>query len=256
MGKLTAPQIDEYFTIHLPYRTRIPLAHYRMTREPWHGDRAQLEATFEASLVAGRMYLNILGIAKNRQDLLIPFRAQHDDVTARSRRHACRNRRSGAWGHCAFCRIPQDGRQRRRAPHYANAPSDRGHAYRHRADLRTDQSASLCFYGTRIRGLDNAAELTLGLNLIMCALTTGGECPGDGGDLPSLHRQQEAEPCDRQTHYALSVLEYKSETLHSDKPPSDFERASICLTVLISNVSPDISDVLAGPPQQPNDLRV
>ena len=32
MGKLSAAQDEEYFAIHLPYRTRIRMAHYRMTR--------------------------------------------------------------------------------------------------------------------------------------------------------------------------------------------------------------------------------
>jgi hypothetical protein len=82
MGKLTASQIDEYFAIHLPYRTRILLAHYRMTREPWRGDRAQLEAAFEASLITGRMYLNVLGVSKNRRDDLVPSSPQDDDVSA------------------------------------------------------------------------------------------------------------------------------------------------------------------------------
>jgi len=82
MGKLTASQIDEYFAIHLPYRTRILLAHYRMTRRPWIGDLGQLEAAFEASLITGRMYLNILGISKNRRDALVPPRIEKDDVSA------------------------------------------------------------------------------------------------------------------------------------------------------------------------------
>jgi len=82
MGKLSADQIEEYFDIHLPYRTRILLAHYRMTRAAWHGDRAQLEAAFEASLITGRMYLNVLGVSKNRHDVLVPCRPQDDDVSA------------------------------------------------------------------------------------------------------------------------------------------------------------------------------
>ena len=82
MGKLTPLQIDEYFELHLPYRTRILLAHYRMTRAPWHGDRGQLEAAFEASLITGRMYLNVLGISKNRHDVLQSTRFQDDDVSA------------------------------------------------------------------------------------------------------------------------------------------------------------------------------
>jgi hypothetical protein len=82
MGKLSAAQVEEYFAVHLPYRTRILVAHYRMTREPWHGDRAQLEAAFEASLITGRMYLNVLGVAKNKHDALVPFRPKNDDVSA------------------------------------------------------------------------------------------------------------------------------------------------------------------------------
>jgi hypothetical protein len=53
MGKLSAALIEEYFAIHLAYRTRILVAHYRMTRQAWHGDLAQLEAAFEASLITG-----------------------------------------------------------------------------------------------------------------------------------------------------------------------------------------------------------
>jgi len=82
MGKLSAELIAEYFAIHLPYRTRIMVAHYRMTRQAWHGDLAQLEAAFEASLITGRMYLNVLGVAKNRHDILVPFRPKDDDVSA------------------------------------------------------------------------------------------------------------------------------------------------------------------------------
>jgi hypothetical protein len=82
MGKLNADMIDEYFSTHLPYRTGILLAHYRMTRAPWHGDRAQLEAAFEASLITGRMYLNALGVSKNKLNVLVPFQPKDDDVTA------------------------------------------------------------------------------------------------------------------------------------------------------------------------------
>jgi hypothetical protein len=82
MGKLSADLIEEYFATHLPYRTGILLAHYRMTRAPWHGDRAQLEAAFEASLITGRMYLNVLGVSKNRHDVLVQSRPQTDDVSA------------------------------------------------------------------------------------------------------------------------------------------------------------------------------
>jgi hypothetical protein len=82
MSKLSASLIEEYFAIHLPYRTRILLAHYRMTRTAWHGDKAQLEAAFEASLITGRIYLNALGISKNRDDMLVPSKPQADDVSA------------------------------------------------------------------------------------------------------------------------------------------------------------------------------
>jgi hypothetical protein len=81
MSKLSASLIEEYFAIHLPYRTRILLAHYRMTRTAWHRDQAQLEAAFEASLITGRMYLNALGVS-NRLDMLVPSKPRTDDVTA------------------------------------------------------------------------------------------------------------------------------------------------------------------------------
>ena len=81
VGKLTDEQIEEYFSIHLPYRARILLAHYRMTRTSWTGDRGQLEACFEASLITGRMFLNMLGISRNRRgDALIQKRFRDDEV--------------------------------------------------------------------------------------------------------------------------------------------------------------------------------
>src|SRR5260370_40748817 len=82
MAKLNTAEIEEYFDVHLPYRTRIMLAHFKMTREPWHGDVAQLQACFEASLITGRMYLNVLGILKDRHNKLIPNRFRADDVSA------------------------------------------------------------------------------------------------------------------------------------------------------------------------------
>jgi hypothetical protein len=85
MGKLSPAEIEEYFSIHLPYRTRILAAHYRMTREPWTSDRgdvAWLEGCFEASLIHGRMFLNVLGISKDKNDQLIPFVFRRDDVSA------------------------------------------------------------------------------------------------------------------------------------------------------------------------------
>jgi hypothetical protein len=41
-----------------------------------------LEAAFEASLITGRIYLNVLGVSKNRHDVLQPTRFQEDDVSA------------------------------------------------------------------------------------------------------------------------------------------------------------------------------
>jgi hypothetical protein len=81
MGKLTEDQIGIYFSVHLPYRTRILLAHYRMTRTSWTGDLGQLEACFEASLITGRMFLNVLGISRNpRDDELIRKKFRDDEV--------------------------------------------------------------------------------------------------------------------------------------------------------------------------------
>ena len=82
MGKLSGEQIEEYFARHLPYRTRILVAHYLMTSKPWQGDQAQLAAAFEASLITGRMYLNILGVSRNKRDTLVQFTGKDDDVTA------------------------------------------------------------------------------------------------------------------------------------------------------------------------------
>jgi hypothetical protein len=81
MGKLTPEEINEYFEKHLPYRTGILLAHYRMTRTPWADDVGRLNACFVASLVTGRLFLNVLGIGKQGQSLA-PYKPQVDDVTA------------------------------------------------------------------------------------------------------------------------------------------------------------------------------
>jgi hypothetical protein len=81
MGKLTPVQIDEYFENHLPYRTGILLAHYRMTRESWTGDVGTLNACFVASLVTGRLFLNVLGVGK-KGGQLCPFGGRGDDVNA------------------------------------------------------------------------------------------------------------------------------------------------------------------------------
>jgi lipopolysaccharide biosynthesis glycosyltransferase len=85
MAKLSATQVEEYFSTHLPYRTRILVAHYWMTRKPWtaeRGDVAWLQGCFEASLITGRMYLNVLGISKNRHDQLTTSVFRADDVSA------------------------------------------------------------------------------------------------------------------------------------------------------------------------------
>lgn len=75
MSRLDSGQIDDHFANHLPYRTRILLAHYKMTHDTagkdvsWteqSGPLSHLEACFEASLITGRLYLNLLGIRANR----------------------------------------------------------------------------------------------------------------------------------------------------------------------------------------------
>jgi len=81
MGKLTPAQIDKYFERHLPYRTGILLAHYRMTRKPYRGDVDKLNACFVASLVTGRLYLNVLGVGK-KGGKLCRFVGRSDDVSA------------------------------------------------------------------------------------------------------------------------------------------------------------------------------
>ncbi len=80
MGKLTPTEIDDYFDKHLPYRTRILLAHYRMTRRPWNGDSGQLDACFVAALVTARLFLNVLGVGK-KGEKLIRYEPREDDVT-------------------------------------------------------------------------------------------------------------------------------------------------------------------------------
>lgn len=82
MAKLSAAQIDEYFAIHLPYRTRIMLAHYRMARSGKPFIQADWEAMFEASLITGRMYLNVMGIGRN-SDRLAPHRTKGREIGAK-----------------------------------------------------------------------------------------------------------------------------------------------------------------------------
>jgi len=81
MNKLNPAQINEYFDKHLPYRTRIMLAHYKMTRTGWNGNPAWLDACFIASLVTARLYLNVLGVGKIGGALAC-FSPQPDDVTS------------------------------------------------------------------------------------------------------------------------------------------------------------------------------
>ena len=89
MGKLTPMQVDEYFAIHLPYRTRILLAHFKMRHHPdtgkfmpWTGTQSWLDAGFVAALVTARLYLNVLGIAKNgKGTALVSFKDKSDDIT-------------------------------------------------------------------------------------------------------------------------------------------------------------------------------
>lgn len=71
MGKLSATQIDDYFSKHLPYRTRIMVTHYRMTHDrvgnptAYTADPGQVDAAFVAALVTARMYINVLGVGKS-----------------------------------------------------------------------------------------------------------------------------------------------------------------------------------------------
>jgi hypothetical protein len=83
MGKLSSDEIERHFAEDLPYRNGILLAHCKMTRESWTGQRGPVEwlnACFVASLVVGRTYLNMLGIGKSGESLA-RFNAKPDDVT-------------------------------------------------------------------------------------------------------------------------------------------------------------------------------
>lgn len=83
MRKLIPEQIDEYFSNHLPYRTRIIKAHKSITdKGVYYGDKAILEACFEAALITGRMYLNLLGISKNGIGQIIKPNFRKGDITA------------------------------------------------------------------------------------------------------------------------------------------------------------------------------
>lgn len=88
MGKLTPDQVDEYFSNHLPYRVGIMLAHLKMMEGRRKGrvlptDWAQVQAAFEASLITGRMFLNVLGVTLDkRSQALKPITRFPDDVGA------------------------------------------------------------------------------------------------------------------------------------------------------------------------------
>jgi len=83
MGKLTQEQIEEYYSEHLPYRNRILLAHKRLAFDKsYHGEIDILQACFEASLITGRMYLNVMGIRVDASGSLTPMRFRADDISA------------------------------------------------------------------------------------------------------------------------------------------------------------------------------
>jgi hypothetical protein len=89
MGKLTPSEVTEYFETHLPYRTRILLAHFKMRHDPvtgkfvaWTGNASWLDAGFVAALITARLYLNVLGIAKDgKGTALVKFKGHDDDIT-------------------------------------------------------------------------------------------------------------------------------------------------------------------------------
>lgn len=76
---------SEFFEKHLPYKTRILLAHYKMTdggKREWTADTGQLDACFVASLVTARLYLNFLGLGKSKGVLApYPHDPNSDDVS-------------------------------------------------------------------------------------------------------------------------------------------------------------------------------
>jgi hypothetical protein len=85
MAILDQQAIERFYNDHLPYRTGILLAHYRMTRTSYHGNPHQLNACFIAALVSGRVFLNFLGIAKEKGQLVaikptVHTGAQGEDV--------------------------------------------------------------------------------------------------------------------------------------------------------------------------------
>lgn len=77
-------QIEEYFSEHLPYRYGILLSHRRLCEAGGgNGDSAVLNACFIASLVTGRLFLNLLGIKRNaKNDSLQACDPWDDDVSS------------------------------------------------------------------------------------------------------------------------------------------------------------------------------
>lgn len=65
-----------FFDKHLPYRISALLAHYRMAHDKagrdieWQGADGQLTACFLASLVTGRLFLNVMGVGKSGGQLI------------------------------------------------------------------------------------------------------------------------------------------------------------------------------------------
>jgi hypothetical protein len=85
MSKLTPDQVDEYFNNHLPYRVGVMLAHLKMMEGQRKGralptEWAQVQAAFEASLITGRMFLNVLGVTRDQKtDTLKSIKKRGDD---------------------------------------------------------------------------------------------------------------------------------------------------------------------------------
>ncbi|MEP7362527.1 MAG: hypothetical protein ABI972_04665 [Acidobacteriota bacterium] len=83
MNKLGDSEINEYFEKHLPYRIRIMLAHYKLTQLGRAAkDDQWLAPCFEASVITGRLMLNVLGVFKRRNDELYSkkYREYEDDA--------------------------------------------------------------------------------------------------------------------------------------------------------------------------------
>ncbi|TAL58047.1 MAG: hypothetical protein EPN85_12535 [Bacteroidetes bacterium] len=57
---------EKYLKEHLPYSIRILLAHEKLTRKIYEGDKDILEAIFVGSLIKGRMLLEVIGITIKR----------------------------------------------------------------------------------------------------------------------------------------------------------------------------------------------